>query len=335
MNVVEIQNHARAEKHIDCLSMQEKRKRHSFQPRTVAMDGAAQPEAREYLEKTVYPSIVTGLTKMGLLRPKDPHLWLGKFLLAKADANVAQIVLRDGSALPVHGDTSAANRNQTHSPLPEDANDEGRAAATIQSRVRGIRGRRRASLRKEEVLFPHATKVQTIWRGKLQRAHFAQLRSNYMEEFMGLFQPLSEDMIDTLYPGDVVRTVPAEVMAGISDDRWREVYDDKWAQCKADYPKWAGVMAEVDGDDADCPRGIDEEDFSVKIKVYTELSPDLPQIDGGAWWPVELLMVKPEGALVDKRKLHERVLRKLAATRPKGSSADAGPATVAAQSPAP
>ena len=122
-----------------------------------------------------------------------------------------------------------------------------------------------------------------------------------MEKFVGLFEPLSETDIDRMDPGDVVMTASAEEMRKLSDGRWEEVFDDKWKQCKRDYPKWAGVMAEVDGDDGD---GIDEQDFSVKIKVYNELSPNLPKIDGGAWWPIELLKMKPDEAKVDKYALH-------------------------------
>ena len=49
-----------------------------------------------------------------------------------------------------------------------------------------------------------------------------------------------------------------------------------------------GGVSKDDGD------AVDEDDFSVKIRVYTEENPDLPKIEGGAWWPIELLKRKPQ-----------------------------------------
>ena len=40
------------------------------------------------------------MTQMSIVRPKDPHIWMGRYVLSKA-TNVACIVYKDGTALEV------------------------------------------------------------------------------------------------------------------------------------------------------------------------------------------------------------------------------------------
>eukprot|EP00941_MAST-03F_sp_MAST-3F-sp1_P000535 g535.t1 len=182
------------------------------------------------------------------------------------------------------------------------------AATKIQAQTRGTFVRLKTQLVKEKKRKDvAASKVQSVVRARQSRTMFKELQSEYMNQFIDLFEPLTEDDIDRLQPSDVVMTASAATMKKLSDDRWKQVFQDSWERSKKSYPLWANVLAEVDGDDEDEPDGVDEEDSSVKIKVYTEVSPNLPKIEGGAWWPIELLRKKPPGAEVDKYALHLKI----------------------------
>lgn len=54
---------------------------------------------KDYLLKSIVPSLVQGLTQMAIVRPEDPHVWLAEYLLERSpEGRSMQIVKRGEEA---------------------------------------------------------------------------------------------------------------------------------------------------------------------------------------------------------------------------------------------
>jgi hypothetical protein len=85
--------------------------------------------------------------------------------------------------------------------------------------------------------------------------------------------------------GTRVKISSRATMASLPLDRWTTVFGpDKAAQVRQEYPLWAGLQANTDG-------AVDPADNSVRIRdvAVNNRGKQVPVIDGGAWWPIELL----------------------------------------------
>ncbi len=100
--------------------------------------------------------------------------------------------------------------------------------------------------------------------------------------------------------GTPVMTVSAAEMARLPNKRWEKVFGDaKGESTRKSYLHWEGVLGEIDS-------AVDPADHSVMLKVYSDILPTLKPIDGGIWWPIELLKLHAPRAQEAKAKEAEK-----------------------------